>query len=190
MKKLNLGSGNLIKEGYVNLDAARLPGVDVVHNLEEFPYPFESDTFDEVVLHHVIEHLSDTIKTMAEIHRISKNGAHIFITAPYFSHRGAFQDPTHKRFFTWQTFDYFIPGHKFSYITNTKFKMVNKKMTVTPFWTPFDLFLKYYPLVYERFFCWIFPVDEISYELEVIKSENSSQNSGDSSQKNSTPCKS
>ena len=51
--KLNLGCGRDIREGYVNLDKAGLDGVDVVHDLNVFPYPFEDNEFDEI--HYLLE---------------------------------------------------------------------------------------------------------------------------------------
>ena len=65
--KLNLGCGNDIKKGYVNLDSKKLKGVNVTHNLEKFPYPFKNNELDYVIAYHIIEHLPDMIKTMEEI---------------------------------------------------------------------------------------------------------------------------
>ena len=48
-KKLNLGSGNDIKNGYVNIDFKQSQGVDVVHNLNKFPWPFVDKTFNEII---------------------------------------------------------------------------------------------------------------------------------------------
>jgi hypothetical protein len=39
LKRLNLGCGRNIKKDWVNLDSADLPGVDVVHNVENLPLP-------------------------------------------------------------------------------------------------------------------------------------------------------
>lgn len=41
--KFHPGCGHLIKEGGLNHDLAQLPGVDVVHDLREFPWPFAAD---------------------------------------------------------------------------------------------------------------------------------------------------
>lgn len=64
MKKLHLGCGEDIKEGYINLDFLKMDGVDVVHNLNKFPYPFEDNQFDEVYASHILEHLDDLAKVM------------------------------------------------------------------------------------------------------------------------------
>ncbi len=57
--KLNLGCGKQIKEDYTNLDKVALEGVDVVHDLDVFPYPFRDNTFDEILCSHVLEHVDE-----------------------------------------------------------------------------------------------------------------------------------
>ena len=37
--KLHLGCGTDIRAGWVNLDCAKLPGVDIVHDLNVLPLP-------------------------------------------------------------------------------------------------------------------------------------------------------
>ena len=46
IKKLNLGSGADKKKGYVNIDWNRFNEPDVVHDLNQFPYPFSDNYFD------------------------------------------------------------------------------------------------------------------------------------------------
>ena len=57
MKKLNLGCGSKIKEGFVNLDKYNTFKPDIVHDLEDFPYPFKENSIDEILLSHVLEHI-------------------------------------------------------------------------------------------------------------------------------------
>lgn len=125
--KLHLGCGHIIKEGWLNHDVAPLPGVDVVHDLREFPWPFEDGQFEEVYADNVLEHLRDTIKTMEEIYRITKPGARIFIGVPFWNSFEAWGDPTHERLFSEEIFEFFDPttwrGKERSYYTKAKFKI-------------------------------------------------------------------
>ena len=110
--RLNMGCGSDIKDGFVNLDSAELDGVDVVHSLEEFPYPFDDDTFDEIIAINVLEHLDDTIRVMEEIWRISAPGAKVTIRVPFWNCMHSVTDPTHVKFFNQYTFDFFDPSNK------------------------------------------------------------------------------
>lgn len=92
--RLNLGCGRYPKTGFVNLDRGPLPGVDVVHDLASFPYPFEDGQFELIEADHVLEHLSDAFGAMREIHRILKPGSTLIVRVPHFS-RG-FSHPEHK----------------------------------------------------------------------------------------------
>ena len=56
MKNLDLGCGALKVDGSVVLDNVELAGVDIVHDLLDFPYPLENESFDNIYLRHVIEH--------------------------------------------------------------------------------------------------------------------------------------
>jgi predicted SAM-dependent methyltransferase len=82
MKKLHIGCGRDIKNGFVNLDSVKLPGVDVVHNLNKYPWPFKKDHFDYVYASHVLEHLSSIIDPMEEIWRITKPDAKVLVNSP------------------------------------------------------------------------------------------------------------
>lgn len=107
--KLNLGCGTDIKPDYVNLDVAALDGVDIIHDLESFPYPFEDNTFEEIVAINVLEHLPDTIKVLEELWRIGRPGAKVIIRVPYWNSLDFVTDPTHIRFFSEHTFEFFDP---------------------------------------------------------------------------------
>lgn len=169
--KLNLGSGPDIKPEFVNIDWVKLPGVDVVHNLDKCPYPFKDNTFDEIYASHVLEHLDDLVATMRELKRISKPGARIKIRVPHFSCGVSYRDPTHKRLFSYFTFDYFTED---CFYGLPKFRIVRRRLNFTRFaFTSlnyiFNPLINLNPLLYERFFCWVLPTAECIFELEVIK---------------------
>ena len=56
-KKLNVGCGANIKTGWINMDCVELPGVDVVHDIENLPLPFEDEEFDEIRCDNILEHI-------------------------------------------------------------------------------------------------------------------------------------
>lgn len=107
---LDIGCGPAKRPGCIGVDRLALPGVDVVHDLGVFPWPFDDDEFDSVYASHLLEHLSDLVRTMEEVHRILKPGGRFVVRVPYYRYEGAFRDPTHVRFFTERTFEYFTPN--------------------------------------------------------------------------------
>ena len=52
--RLNLGSGHVPREGYVNVDARKLDGVDVAADVRRLP--FEPGTVEEIYSSHLVEH--------------------------------------------------------------------------------------------------------------------------------------
>jgi SAM-dependent methyltransferase len=109
-KKLHLGCGRTILDGWVNLDLIPGPGVDVTQNLEECatkPLPFEDDTFSEFFASHLIEHVTNTLPMMQELHRVAKDGAIAVFRCPHGSNDDAFEDPTHVRQYFANSFVYF-----------------------------------------------------------------------------------
>ena len=67
------------------MDKISLPGVDIVHDLNTFPYPFADSSFDEIYAMHVIEHLDSIVRAMEEIHRLAKPNAKVVIVTPHYS---------------------------------------------------------------------------------------------------------
>lgn len=106
-KKLNLGCGIDIKEGWINLDSIAVPGVDVVHDIETLPLPFASEKFDEILAQDVLEHV-DYIPVLKDIHRILEKGGILRIRVPHFTSKNNFADPTHKKMFSVNTWDFFV----------------------------------------------------------------------------------
>ncbi len=132
--KLEIGCGRSKAPGYVGLDRAALPGVDIVHEIEKFPWPMPNSSgpipdssVTDIRAHHVLEHVRDLVGVMEEAYRILKPGGTFSIVVPYYKHEGAFSDPTHVRFFTEQTFHYFADESPFSYYSKARFNVVSMK---------------------------------------------------------------
>ena len=103
----------------INLDLLPLEGVQVVHDLNVHPWPFEPESFDSVEADNVIEHVNDLIAFVEECHRILKlrrpNGdpGTLVLTGPLAGTMNHLIDPTHKRGLTEYTFDFFDPETPF-----------------------------------------------------------------------------
>lgn len=108
--RLNLGCGRNVQPGWVNIDMARLPGVDLIADLNEcrrVPLPYADDSVDQFLLCHTLEHIQDSLGLMQELHRVAKPGANCVIHVPYGSSDDAFEDPTHVRQYFLNSFGYF-----------------------------------------------------------------------------------
>ncbi len=126
--KLNLGCGNVRIEGFVGVDKVKTEATDVVCDLNIFPYPFLTSSAEEIILDNVLEHLDDVIAVMEEIYRLALPGAIIKINVPYFKSNSAFTDPTHKHFFTENSFQYFNETSPLHFYTSAKFNIVKTQL--------------------------------------------------------------
>jgi SAM-dependent methyltransferase len=105
--RLNLGCGRDIRDGYVNVDSAPLPGIDLVYDLNDLPLPFEDAQFAEILCQDVLEHV-DYLPLMRELHRVLRPNGRLVVRSPHFTSRGVHVDPTHLRAFSIETFDFFV----------------------------------------------------------------------------------
>jgi len=99
--KLNLGCGSKILNGFTNVDKYNAYKPDIVHDLEIFPYPFDENSVDEIILSHVLEHIGQVPdifnNIIKELYRICKNDTLIKIAVPHPRHDDFISDPTHVR---------------------------------------------------------------------------------------------
>jgi len=128
--KVYFGCGNHRVNGFIGVDKLKMDPVDVVHDMNTFPYPFHNNSIEEVLLINILEHLPNTIRVMEEIWRICKDRASIKILVPYYNSHGACADPSHVSFFTEHTFDYFTEdGENFlsayNYYSIARFKIAS-----------------------------------------------------------------
>lgn len=95
--RLNLGCGPDRRTGFVNVDI--LPGADVQHDLNIFPWPWEDESVNDILMFHVLEHLSDTYGVMREVKRILKPGGRFYGQVPHCFSKLAYWNPQHVRYF-------------------------------------------------------------------------------------------
>lgn len=134
--KLNLGAGKDIRLGYINHDVVKIEGTDCIHDLNEHPWPWNDNAFDEILAIDILEHLDNFILAVEEIHRILKPEGKVMIRVPYWNSWCAYADPTHKKGFheiTFQFFDYRSPYYiQRDYYSKACFKIIDEAFVLAP----------------------------------------------------------
>src|SRR3989344_3107549 len=103
--KLNIGSHFEKRNGYINLDNDKKTNPDIV--ADALKMPFKDNSFREVLMDNLIEHITDTTSLMKEIHRISDRGAIVKVITPHFSNLNFWNTPDHVKPFGYHAFDKF-----------------------------------------------------------------------------------
>lgn len=106
--KLDLGGGNLCRDGFYCVDCLQLEGVDIVADLNEPLDLIPDNSVEYVYSNHVLEHVGDIILVLSEIYRITRPDGIIEIVVPHFSNPYGYSDPTHVRFFGLYSMYYFV----------------------------------------------------------------------------------
>ncbi len=170
MEILDLGCGEgRDPRATAGIDMRPAPGVDYVHNLEQFPWPVPGGRFDRVICRDILEHLDDVPRTMEELHRICKPGGRIEVWTPHYAHPNSFHDPTHKYHFSFGTFDYFTGDRAYPRYSTCRFRMVEKRMLFDGHEVLGRLLARVNTRHYEKHYAHLFPPRGLFFELEVIK---------------------
>jgi len=113
-------------------------GVDVVHDLNNFPYPFGNCKFNYILASHVIEHILHPIKVIDELWRIIKPNGILEIRCPNFSaaSSGGLQ---HYHKFAHDHFRLFTKHDNQQY-TDRYWKIIEEKIEFVPYPFKFNIF--------------------------------------------------
>ena len=115
--RLNLGCGNDIREGWVNVDhpgaVSLLPnpgnheliGCDL--DAPSLRLPLDNNTVTEILAQQVLEHIRNLLPLLQELHRVTVPGGELKVSVPYGGADGAWADPTHVRAFFIDSWIYF-----------------------------------------------------------------------------------
>ena len=105
--RVDLGCGNHKREGFVGIDRVHMDGVDIVWDVR-CGLPVTSG-IDYAVADNLMEHIgAEFIDVMNAAHNAIRHGGRFTVITPG-THMplAAFSDPTHVRYFTPETWDYF-----------------------------------------------------------------------------------
>lgn len=111
--KLDVGCGGNKQKNYVGMDKRALEGVDIVHDVESFPWPIEGEIVTDAICSHLIEHIKPWlfIDFMNELWRVMRVGGVVAMQAPYGVNHLFVMDPTHCNPVNHATFQYFDPKY-------------------------------------------------------------------------------
>lgn len=103
---IGCGKNKLIHSDYkvIGVDIWENSDADIIGPANKLP--FDDSCVDAIYTRHFLEHFTyeETIELFNEFFRVLKPGCSIDIVVPHVSCISAFQDPTHKAFFTKRSF--------------------------------------------------------------------------------------
>lgn len=175
MKILDIGCGVNKYPGAVGIDRLANTAADIVHDLDEFPWPIPDSSFDQLRLIHVIEHVGDVIRTMEEVHRVGRPGARVFVATPHYTDFSSFCDPTHRWHLNSFSLRYFGEDNAgFGYYSPVRFREISTRVRLLALWryAGFELLVHLFPRFrrfWEHYLCFLVRGKSIEWELEVLK---------------------
>lgn len=111
--RIDLGCGRDKQPGFLGIDRQDVDGVDIVHDLETFPWPLPDECASLLVASHLVEHINPAnggfLRFMDEAWRVLRPGGTFMISTPYAGSIGYWADPTHVNGCTEMTWGYFDP---------------------------------------------------------------------------------
>jgi SAM-dependent methyltransferase len=175
MRTLDVGCGINKLKGSIGIDRNPASRADVLCDLDRFPYPFRDSSFDALQAVHVIEHVSDVIRTMEEFHRLVRDGGEVYIVTPHYTDFSSFCDPTHRWHLNSFSLRYFGADHGgFGYYSRATFEEISVRVKLLALWRwlGFELLVNSFPRYrrfWEHYLCYVVRGKVIEWRLRVIK---------------------
>jgi len=157
-KGLNLGCGDRLSRDCINVDSKKFDGVDLVWDLNKFPYPFKDNQFEEIFAFNILEHLNDPHKVMEEIYRIVKPDGIVNLQVPHFSSNSVWGDIQHKRGFSYETFK--------NKNISKMFRLVKQRITFSRYRFIMRKIANQHPRFYEKVLAYIFNASGLDVVLK------------------------
>jgi len=175
LRILDVGCGINKAPGAIGIDRNPASAADVLCDLDHFPYPFRDNSFDRLEAVHVIEHVSDVIRTMEEFHRLVRPGGRIRVVTPHYTDFSSYCDPTHRWHLNSFSFRYFGENHGgFGYYSPVRFRELSVRVKLLALWRMlgFEYLVNRFRrvrLFWEHYACYVIRGKVIVFEIEVVK---------------------
>ena len=186
---LDVGCGSSKTFGSIGIDCLPLKGVDIVHDLNIFPWPLKDESFERIIFSHSISHLNNVIDVIIECNRLLRPGGYLEVVAPHYSSDNFNTDPTHRFPLGSRSMNYFVDNVEFGYRyinPNIHFELVCSSLSFREChaswrknlkpnllkWIGLELLVNRFPRFYERFFCWVLPTSEVYFLMKKTSESN------------------
>jgi SAM-dependent methyltransferase len=190
---LDLGCGRRPQPGSIGLDVVPLAGVDVVARLESLP--IRAASLGRAYALNVLEHLDDLAGVLWQIHAALAPGGVCVVEVPYFTSVSAFADPTHRRWFTYTTFEHFCrpaaqgwQANRHTWFGGPRFYLAYRRLRFgrAHRCLGVEWLANRYPAVYENLFAHWFPARAL--EAELVKEVDLTPQPGPAPPRTPLPC--
>lgn len=179
MRVLNLGCGHARLDFPEAGEASEIIGVDIsprsqadiLHDLNQVPYPLAADSFDLIIMQDVIEHVENVIAVMGEVYRLLRDGGRVRIRTPHYGSYYAYNDPTHLHFFGAFAFDVFDADSPNTLYSETRFRFLKREIHFPKVWriTGVAALANRFTKRWEQLFAFIFRAENLYFELQAVK---------------------
>jgi len=80
--RLNLGCGEILLDGYINVDMYQKHPNILNVDLNKLPLPFDTGSADEILISHIVEHLDQPYEFIMDCTRILKKNGKLVVRLP------------------------------------------------------------------------------------------------------------
>lgn len=104
------------------MDIVNHPNVDIVHDVQKFPWPIPKDSCSKILMSHLWEHIEPKYRfqLMDELWRVCRADGQLMISAPYAGTHLAHAHPAHYMCPNELTFQFFDPDYFYYQVTSYK----------------------------------------------------------------------
>jgi ubiquinone/menaquinone biosynthesis C-methylase UbiE len=174
---LDLGCGPRKFPGSIGADRNPNTAADVLCDFDRGYLPFADNSFDQVRAIHIIEHVADAIRTVEELHRVTRPGGTLLIVTPHYTDASSFADPTHRRHLNSFSFRFFNPGgfhgdeHWYTPVRLRELRLRVRLLRVWR-WLGFEFAVNHcawFRRFWEFYLCYLVRGKVMEFEFEVVK---------------------
>jgi hypothetical protein len=112
--KLDIGCGIFKQKGCLGMDIAKHPNVDIVHDVQKFPWPIPDNICTWILMSHLWEHIEPKYRfqVMDECWRIIRHDGQLWISCPYAGSYLEAAHPAHYMCPNEAAFQFFDPDYQ------------------------------------------------------------------------------